>query len=86
MVIPMESWKDRLLKTLVVVLLGGYIVAQGGLSWAYSGGEEGLSTTGPVLLGQEFREVSDFSADVKYGPGFAYGYGSDGSTHKSNFI
>lgn len=59
MMIPMESWKNQLLKTLVVVLLGGYIVAQGGLSWAYSA--EGLSGSGisPTLIGQDDQAGGD---------------------------
>ncbi|NJF24320.1 hypothetical protein [Thermococcus sp. Bubb.Bath] len=84
--IPMEGWKDQLLKILVVALLGGYIVAQGGLSWAYS--TEGLSGSGisPTLMGQEYNSVNHLTVDLHYGPGFAYGNAYYLSTHDSNFI
>lgn len=79
-----DSWKYGLPKILVVIVLGLYILHQATLGLAY--GETGLSSTSPMLLGQEYRSVDHFNVDLHYGPGFAYSGASSLSTHNSNLI
>ncbi len=80
----MDGRIGKILKVLTIGLLGMYILFQGTLGLAY--GETGLSSTSPMLLGQEYRSVDHFNVDLHYGPGFAYGSVPYISTHNSNLI
>lgn len=80
----MDGRIGNILKVLTVGLLGIYILFQGTLGLAY--GETGLSSTSPMLLGQEYRDVGGFNVDLHYGPGFAYSNTPYLSTYNSNLI
>ncbi len=80
----MDGRIGNILKVLTIGLLGMYILFQGTLGLAY--GETGLSSTSPMLLGQEYRDVGGFNVDLHYGPGFAYSNTPYLSTYNSNLI
>ncbi len=80
----MDGRIGNILKVLTIGLLGMYILLQGTLGLAYGG--TGLSSTSPMLLGQEYQNAGNFNVDLHYGPGFAYGGVPYLSTHRSNLI